>query len=276
MPDFIDESEVVPRLARLMAAGTPTLLTGPTGCGKTTAVYAVASALGRPVVDIVGHQAISAAELVGTFLLSREGTHFQSGPLLRAMTAGAVFYFDEMNGVPEEVLKVLYPALDHRRAVTPPLTGTTVTAASGFCFVGAYNPLSHGRRALPPAFRQRCAFLRFDYLSMGAESSLLVARTGIDAETARRLVTASMATREAKGPDALEMLGTRPLLQAAEQIVAGASFEEAVEMCLIGTLTDDPKRRDALREVMLEPALGPGLSAAEDESTFEFDPEDEP
>lgn len=66
------------------------------------------------------------------------------------------------------------------------------------------------------------------------------------------------------------------MLQAAEQIVAGASFEEAVEMCLIGTLTDDPKRRDALREVMLEPALGPGLSAAEDESTFEFDPEDEP
>jgi len=49
--------------------GLPVLLKGPTGCGKTRFVEAMAHDLGRPLITVSCHDDITTADLVGRFLL---------------------------------------------------------------------------------------------------------------------------------------------------------------------------------------------------------------
>ena len=48
----------------------PVMLKGPTGCGKTRFVEHVAWRLGRPLITVSCHEDMTAADLVGRFLLA--------------------------------------------------------------------------------------------------------------------------------------------------------------------------------------------------------------
>ena len=50
-------------------AKLPVMLKGPTGCGKTRFVQAMAWRLGRPLITVACHEDLSATDLVGRFLL---------------------------------------------------------------------------------------------------------------------------------------------------------------------------------------------------------------
>ncbi len=47
----------------------PLLIKGPTGCGKTRFLRHMASALDRPLYTVACHHELSAADLVGRFLI---------------------------------------------------------------------------------------------------------------------------------------------------------------------------------------------------------------
>ncbi|NOT64333.1 MAG: AAA domain-containing protein, partial [Acidobacteria bacterium] len=47
----------------------PVMLKGPTGCGKTRFVEAMAYKLGRPLITVACHEDLSATDLVGRFLI---------------------------------------------------------------------------------------------------------------------------------------------------------------------------------------------------------------
>lgn len=64
-----DEVEVFRAAAR---RGLPVLLKGPTGCGKTRFVEAMAHALGRNLITVAAHEDMTSADLVGRFLLKGE------------------------------------------------------------------------------------------------------------------------------------------------------------------------------------------------------------
>ena len=72
------------------AARLPVMLKGPTGCGKSRFVEHMAWKLQRPLVTVACNEDMTAADLVGRFLLEPDGTRWQDGPLTTAARHGAI------------------------------------------------------------------------------------------------------------------------------------------------------------------------------------------
>ena len=70
--------------------GLPLLLKGPTGCGKTRFVEHMAAKLGRKLYTVACHDDLSAADLIGRFLLKGGQTVWVDGPLTRAVREGVI------------------------------------------------------------------------------------------------------------------------------------------------------------------------------------------
>jgi nitric oxide reductase NorQ protein len=66
----------------------PVLLKGPTGCGKTRFVEYMAWQLARELTTVTCHDDMTAADLVGRYLLDQTGTSWLDGPLTRTVRAG--------------------------------------------------------------------------------------------------------------------------------------------------------------------------------------------
>ena len=89
--------------------GLPPLLKGPTGCGKTRFVDHMAARLGRPLYTVACHDDLSAADLIGRYLLRGGATEWADGPLTRALREGAVCFLDEVIEARKDVTVVLHP-----------------------------------------------------------------------------------------------------------------------------------------------------------------------
>src|SRR4026208_1091232 len=76
--------------------GLSIVLKGPTGCGKTRFVEAMAPHLDRPLITVACHDDLTTADLVGRFLLRGGDTEWVDGPLTRAVREGAICYLDEV------------------------------------------------------------------------------------------------------------------------------------------------------------------------------------
>ena len=120
--------------------GVPVLLKGPTGCGKTRFIEAMAHELGRELITVAGHEDLTSADLVGRFLLQGGETVWVDGPLTRAVREGAIFYLDEVVEARQDTTVVIHPLTDHRRQLPIDRLNQTLTAAPGFCMVVSYNP----------------------------------------------------------------------------------------------------------------------------------------
>ena len=70
--------------------GLPLLLKGPTGCGKTRFVEHMAARLAKPLHTVACHDDLSAADLIGRYLLKGGETVWVDGPLTRAVRVGSV------------------------------------------------------------------------------------------------------------------------------------------------------------------------------------------
>jgi len=132
--------------------GLSVVLKGPTGCGKTRFVEAMAYDLDRPLVTVACHDDLTTADLVGRFLLRGGDTEWVDGPLTRAVREGAICYLDEVVEARQDTTVVLHPLADHRRQLPIERLGLTLDAAPGFCLVVSYNP---GTRACSRISRTR-------------------------------------------------------------------------------------------------------------------------
>ena len=95
--------------------GLSIVLKGPTGCGKTRFVEAMAYDLDRPLITVACHDDLTTADLVGRFLLRGGETEWVDGPLTRAVREGAICYLDEVVEARQDTTVVLHPLADHRR-----------------------------------------------------------------------------------------------------------------------------------------------------------------
>ena len=95
--------------------GLSVLLKGPTGCGKTRFVEAMAYDLERPLITVACHDDLTTADLVGRYLLHGGETAWVDGPLTRAVRDGAICYLDEVVEARQDTTVVLHPLADHRR-----------------------------------------------------------------------------------------------------------------------------------------------------------------
>src|SRR6202046_259815 len=120
--------------------GLSLVLKGPTGCGKTRFVEAMAYDLGRPLITVACHDDLTTADLVGRYLLKGGETVWVDGPLTRAVREGAICYLDEVVEARQDTTVVLHPLADYRRQVPIERLGVTLEAAAGFGLVVSYNP----------------------------------------------------------------------------------------------------------------------------------------
>ena len=229
------------------AARLPVMLKGPTGCGKSRFVEYMAWKLGRPLISVACNEDMTAADLVGRYLLDANGTRWQDGPLTVAARLGAICYLDEIVEARQDTLVVIHPLTDHRRMLPLDKKGEQVAAHPDFQLVISYNPGYQSLvKDLKQSTKQRFAAFQFDYPAPALESGIVCAETGIARELAEKLVDFAQAGRRLKGHGLDEGISTRLVVYAASLIVRGVSPADACRMAMIRPITDDIDVIDSL------------------------------
>src|SRR5262245_44857113 len=227
----------------------PLLLKGPTGCGKTRFVRHMAARLGRPLYTVACHDELSAADLVGRFLVRGADTVWQDGPLTRAVREGGICYLDEVVEARKDTTVILHPLADDRRELPVEKTAELIQAPPEFILVASYNPgYQHVFKNLKPSTRQRFVALAFDYPAPELEAEIVMRESKVDAARARRLVDLGRRLREVAGQDLEEVASTRLLVNAALLMAEGLRPLDACRAALVEALSDDAAVREGLLE----------------------------
>lgn len=230
--------------------GLPLLLKGPTGCGKSRFVEAMAAQLDRELVTVPCHDDTGAADLLGRWLIRGGDTVWQDGPAARAVRQGAILYLDEVAEARPDVLVLLHPLTDHRRSLHLDGTGEVLQAPAGFLLVASFNPgYQSGWKELKPSTRQRFVGISFDYPDVAVEAEILVGETGIEAAIAERLADLGQRLRELEDLGLAEPASTRLLVDAALLIRSGMHPRAACRAAVLEPLSDDPDVLRAMAEV---------------------------
>ncbi|HKX26098.1 MAG TPA: CbbQ/NirQ/NorQ/GpvN family protein [Blastocatellia bacterium] len=232
-------------------AKLPVMLKGPTGCGKTRFVQAMAYRLGRPLVTIACHEDLSATDLVGRFLLEGDETIWHDGPLTTAVRHGAICYLDEVVEARKDTIVLIHPLTDDRRILPVEKLGVLLNAPEDFMLVISYNPgYQSVLKDLKQSTRQRFLSIEFDYPSVEAEAQIVEHEGGVNPATARDLVKIGEKVRNLKGHGLEEGVSTRLLVYAAQMIARGIEPVTACEISIASPITDDSELQRSIREIV--------------------------
>jgi nitric oxide reductase NorQ protein len=243
--------------------GLSLLLKGPTGCGKTRFVEAMAYDLGRPLITVACHDDLTTADLVGRYLLQGDETVWVDGPLTRAVREGAICYLDEVVEARQDTTVVLHPLADHRRQLPIERLGVTLDAAPGFGLVVSYNPgYQSVLKDLKDSTRQRMVAIEFGFPAADVEEAIVAHEAGVDGATATELVRFGQAVRRLETGGLREVASTRVLIAAGRLVAEGLTMREAARAAIAGPLTDDAAVGKGLAE-MIDIYLG-GTDGSDD------------
>ena len=228
-------------------ARMPMMLKGPTGCGKSRFVEFMAWKLGRPLITVACNEDMTASDLVGRFLLDKDGTKWQDGPLTTAARIGAICYLDEVVEARQDTTVVIHPLTDHRRTLPLDKKGELIEAHADFQLVISYNPGYQSlMKDLKQSTKQRFGALDFDYPEADVETGIVAKESGVDKDIAAKLVQIAHRARNLKGHGLDEGISTRLLVYAGQLISKGIEPLAACTMTMVVPLTDDPDMRDTL------------------------------
>jgi nitric oxide reductase NorQ protein len=231
--------------------GLALVLKGPTGCGKTRFVEAMAHDLERPLITVACHDDLTTADLVGRYLLRGDETVWVDGPLTRAVREGAICYLDEVVEARQDTTVVLHPLADHRRQLPIERLNITLDAAPGFGLVVSYNPgYQSVLKDLKDSTRQRMVAIEFGFPAADVEEGIVAHEAGVDGATAAELVRFAQAIRRLQTGGLREVASTRVLIAAGRLVVAGLTMREAALAAIAGPLTDDVAVGRALGEMI--------------------------
>lgn len=229
------------------AVRMPMMLKGPTGCGKTRFVEYMAWKLGKPLITVACHEDMTASDLVGRFLLDASGTRWQDGPLALAARYGAICYLDEVVEARQDTTVVIHPLTDKRRMLPLEKKGEVIEAHPDFQLVISFNPGYQSlMKDLKQSTKQRFGALDFDYPEHEVEAEIVAHESGVDRDTAGKLVHIAERARNLKGHGLDEGISTRMLIHAGSLIAQGVPALSACRMALVRPITDDADMRDAL------------------------------
>ncbi|WP_026381470.1 CbbQ/NirQ/NorQ/GpvN family protein [Afifella pfennigii] len=229
------------------AVRMPVMLKGPTGCGKSRFVEYMAWKLQRPLITVACNEDMTAADLVGRFLIDINGTVWRDGPLTLAARIGAICYLDEVVEARQDTVVVIHSLTDHRRTLPLEKKGEVVEAHPDFQVVISYNPGYQSlTKDLKPSTRQRFGAMVFDFPAAETEVEIVAHEAGVEAQTAAKLVEVAQRSRNLRGHGLDEGISTRLLVYAGRLIAMGIPASDACRMALVRPITDDPDMQDTL------------------------------
>jgi nitric oxide reductase NorQ protein len=227
------------------------MLKGPTGCGKTRFVEAMAYRLGRPLVTVACHEDLSATDLVGRYLLEGEETIWHDGPLTTAVRHGAICYLDEVVEARKDTIVLIHPLTDDRRILPIEKRGAVLSAPDDFMLVISYNPgYQSVLKDLKQSTRQRFLSIEFDYPPPEAEAQIVAREGNVDGTMAADLVKIGEKVRNLKGHGLEEGVSTRLLVYSAQLIARGVPPVTACEVAIASPITDDAELQRSIREIV--------------------------
>jgi len=228
-------------------ARLPVMVKGPTGCGKSRFIEYMAWKLKKPLITVACNEDMTASDLVGRYLLDADGTRWLDGPLTVAARIGAICYLDEIVEARQDTTVVIHPLTDHRRSLPLDKKGEVVDAHADFQLVISYNPGYQSlMKELKQSTKQRFVAMDFDYAPASVEAEIVAKETGIDGETAAKLVKIGETARNLKGHGLDEGISTRLLVYAASLMGKGIAARDACRMAMVRPITDDADIRSTL------------------------------
>jgi nitric oxide reductase NorQ protein len=250
-PYYLSVKDEVAIYETAYKAKLPVMLKGPTGCGKTRFVEAMAYRLGRPLVTVACHEDLSATDLVGRFLLEGDDTVWHDGPLTTAVRHGAICYLDEVVEARKDTIVLIHPLTDDRRILPVEKLGVLLNAPDEFMLVISYNPgYQSVLKDLKQSTRQRFLSIEFDYPPVDAEIQIVAHEGGVNIATARDLVKIGEKVRNLKGHGLEEGVSTRLLVYAAQMISRGVDPVTSCEIAIASPITDDTELQKSIREIV--------------------------
>lgn len=229
----------------------PVLLKGPTGCGKTRFMEYMAWRLERPLITVSCHDDLTASDLVGRYLITNSETVWVDGPLARAVRCGGICYLDEVVEARKDTTVVIHPLADDRRCLPMEKRGELLQAPKEFSLALSYNPgYQSVLKELKQSTRQRFVAIEFNYPAPALERKIVAQETGIDDETADRLVRFAAMTRNLKGNGLDEGASTRLLVHAGKLMAKGVAPRTACQGAVALALSDELEMIAAINELI--------------------------
>jgi nitric oxide reductase NorQ protein len=229
----------------------PVMLKGPTGCGKTRFLEYMAWRLHRPLITVAAHEDMTAADLVGRFLLVPGQTVWHDGPLTLAVRGGAICYIDEIVEARQDTTVVIHPLTDARRILPLEKKNELVAAHTDFQLVISYNPgYQSAVKDLKESTKQRFVGIDFGYPAAAVEAEIVARESGVEDSLAATLVAFGQRSRNLRGQGLEEGASTRMLIHAGRLVLAGLDPVAAARAAIVLPLTDDLELRAALGDAI--------------------------
>jgi len=229
----------------------PLMLKGPTGCGKSRFVQAMAAELKRPLVTVSCHDDTSATDLLGRYVIKAGDTIWQDGPLTRAIRSDAILYLDEVAEAREDVIVVIHPLTDFRRELYIDKTGESLLASPNFMLIVSFNPGYQKRiKELKPSTRQRFVAIGFNYPEPPVEAEIIQKESGIEPNLAAKLSQVGARIRKLDELGLAETVSTRLLIHAAKLMKAGLGPRQACNAAISQPLSDDHDIQQSINDLI--------------------------
>lgn len=231
-------------LRKAVRLNIPALLIGETGTGKTSLVKKLAQDEKKTVVRVNLNGSTSIDEFVGKYILKNDEMVWIDGVLTTCMRKGHWILVDEINAALPEILFVLHSLLDDERAILlSEKDGELVKSHKDFRFFATMNPVDEyaGTKDLNKALLSRFGVvLKVDYVDYTTEVEIVRSRSDIDFDTAKKIVTFAVKTREMKAKEEIfNCMSTRDAIGIALLIKDGESYNSAMNLVFSNKLSNE-------------------------------------
>lgn len=223
----------------------PTYITGLSGNGKTMMVEQICAQEKREMVRVNITIETDEDDLIGGFRLVNGETVWQDGPVITAMTRGAVLLLDEVD-LGSNKMMCLQPVLEGKSVylkktnrVVHPAPGFNVIATANTKGKGSDDGRFIGTNVMNEAFLERFSItMEQEYPAAKTETKILtnvLGASGIEnKDFVEKLVTWADVIRKSFYEGALsEIISTRRLVHICEAFsIFGENKMKAIELCL--------------------------------------------